>query len=314
MLRKDQSGQPHSESILILFAAIAPSLWATSFLAVKFVVVTIPPFTAAAFRFILVVVLLWTLLFALRIHGRQHPTLRDVPLLAATGLCQTTFYFALQYWGLQLTTASNGAVLVNTRPIFVTLIATLFLHELITWRKGLGVALAFAGVVTIIGYDALSLLNGSSEQLLGNLALLLNAVSGAVGLVLTKRVVTRFGPFPSLAYTNTFGALGLIVFSAAELVQRGSLPSTTLSPWLALVYQAVFTTIVAHMLWNTVLSQKDASWAAVFLYITPVMTALLSWAFLAEQPTWNLILGALFVFAGTHLVTQRRTADDHRGT
>ena len=306
MLQKEQYGQPYSESILILFAAIAPSLWATSFLAVKYVVVSIPPFTAAAFRFIIVVAMLWALLFALRIRIRQRPALRDVPLLAATGLCQTTFYFALQYWGLQLTTAANGAVLVNTRPIFVTLIAALFLHEIITWRKGLGVALAFAGVVTIIGYDALALLNGGSEQLLGNIALLLNAVSGAVGLVLTKRVIARFGPFPSLVYTNTFGALGLIAFSAVELAERGSLPAATLPPWLALIYQAVFTTIIAHVLWNTVLNQKDASWAAVFLYITPVMTALLSWAFLAEQPTWNLIAGAALVFLGTHLVTQRK--------
>ena len=309
-----QKASAYSESTLVLFAAIAPSLWATSFLAVKYVVVSIPPFTAAAFRFIIVVALLWALLFALRVQVRQRPAWRDVPLLAATGLCQTTFYFALQYWGLQLTTASEGAVLVNTRPIFVTLIAALFLHELITWRKGIGVALAFAGVVTIIGYDALSLLNGSDEQLLGNGALLLNAVSGAIGLVLTKRVIARFGPFPALAYTNTFGAVGLIAFAAAELAERGSLPTATLSPWLALIYQAVFTTIIAHVLWNVVLSRKDASWAAVFLYITPVMTALLSWAFLGEQPTWALIVGAALVFAGTHLVAQRRQAGDRQGT
>jgi drug/metabolite transporter (DMT)-like permease len=282
-------------------------LWATSFLAVKYVVQTIPPFTAAAFRFVIVIIILWALLFVLKVRSPRWPGLKDMPLIAATGLCQTTFYFAFQYWGLRWTTASNGAVLGNTRPIFVTLIAILFLHEIVTWRKTSGIIVAFIGVLLIIGFDSLYHLGSSTEEFVGDMALVLSAASGAVGLVLTKRVIGRFGPFPSLAYTNSFGALGLVVLAIAEIQSLGTFPKTTLTPWLALVYQAVFTTIVAHVLWNTVLSRKDASWAAVFLYITPVMTALLSWAFLSEQPTWNLVAGAALVFWGTYLVTRQNS-------
>lgn len=304
MVSQNEQQKPLSESLITLFATVAPSMWATSFLAVKYVVQIIPPFTAAAFRFVLVIIILWTLLLILRVHGPRRPTLRDTPLVAATGLCQTTFYFAFQYWGLRLTTASNGAVLGNTRPIFVTLLAALFLHEAFTRRKASGIGLAFVGVMFIIGPDSLPIARSTTEQLIGNVALLLSSVSGAIGLVLTKRVVARFGPLPSLVYTNSFGALGLLVLAAIELTRIGGLPPTPVTPWLALVYQAVFTTILAHILWNTVLSRKNASWAAVFLYITPVMTALLSWLFLGEQPTWNLLVGAALVFLGTYLVTR----------
>lgn len=305
MFDQTQEQKPLSGDLVTLFAVVAPSLWATSFLAVKYVVQIIPPFTAAAFRFVIVIIILWTLLLILQVHAPRRPTLRDAPLVAATGLCQTTFYFAFQYWGLRLTTASEGAVLGNTRPIFVTLIAALFLHEALTRRKASGIGLAFLGVVFIIGLDSLPTASSTTEQFIGNIALLLSSVSGAIGLVLTKRVVSHFGPLPSLAYTNSFGALGLLFLAAIELTRTGGLPPTTVTPWLALVYQAVFTTILAHILWNTVLSRKDASWAAVFLYITPVMTALLTWIFLDEQPTWNLIVGASFVFLGTYLVTRR---------
>ncbi len=98
MLQKEQYGQPYYSKDPHSVAAIARVCGRTSFLAVKYVVVSIPPFTAAAFRFIIVVSHALGAALRPRIRIRQRPALRDVPLLAATGLCQHTFYFALQYW------------------------------------------------------------------------------------------------------------------------------------------------------------------------------------------------------------------------
>ena len=107
----EQTQRSQPESYMIWLAAIPPSLWATSFLAAKYAVRTIPPFTAAAFRFVLVAGILWTLLFLFK--AGQRVTARQVPALALTGLFQTTLYFAFQYVGLTLSTASIGSILVN---------------------------------------------------------------------------------------------------------------------------------------------------------------------------------------------------------
>lgn len=300
-MREGQRTQ--SDRLIVLYAMIAPALWATSFLAVKYAVQTISPFAAAAFRFFLVFGIFWALLAIFQRDARPVKW-SDVPLLAATGLFQTTLYFAFQYWGLTLTTASNAAVLSNTRPIFVAIIAMLFLHEAFLWRKTAGIGLAFVGVMFITGWGSLLGSVATPEQLIGDLLLLLNAISGAIGLVLTKRVVDMFGPLPSLAYTNSFGFLGLALLAGWELGRGATLSFAPAAPWLALVYQAVFTSVVAHFLWNSVLSKKDASWAAVFLYITPVVTVLLSWLLLGEELTWGLAVGAALVVLGTHLVTR----------
>ncbi len=287
----------------VAYAVIAPSLWATSFLAVKFAVQTIPPLTAAAFRFLIVAAILWGLLWALR-QG-QPVSWRQVPLLALTGLFQTTFYFALQYSGLTVTSVSVGAILVNTRPIFIALIAVLFLQERLRRAQTLGILIAFSGVVltTVQGSGADFALG--SPHLSGDLMLLLNAVSGAIGLVLTKQVLRTFKPLTALVYTNSFGALGLLPFAAWELAHGAGVSSPSAAPWLALVYQAIFTTVIAHFLWNTVLSRVDASWAAVFLYITPVVAIFLSWIVFGEPLTWLLLLGAGLVILGTHLVSRK---------
>jgi len=293
----------HVDSRTFAFAVIAPSLWATSFLAAKFAVSSIPPLTAAAFRFLLVAAVLWLMLWLF--HQSQPVSWRDVPLLALTGLFQTTFYFALQYSGLTVTTASNGAILVNTRPIFVALIAILFLHETFGRTEAMGIAVAFGGVMLITVQSSGPRLGLTSDHLLGDLLLLLNAISGAVGLILTKRVLFSFKPLTALVYTNSCGALGLLPFAAWELAHGANVTSSSAAPWLVLIYQAVFTTVIAHLLWNTALAKVKASWAAVFLYITPVVAIVLSWIILGEPLTWPLMLGTALVITGTHLVSRR---------
>jgi drug/metabolite transporter (DMT)-like permease len=291
------------DSRTVAFAVIAPSLWATSFLAAKFAVQSIPPLTAAAFRFLIVAAILWSLLWLLR-QG-QPVSWHDAPLLALTGLFQTTFYFALQYSGLTLTTASTGAILVNTRPIFVALIAILFLCERLGRSETAGILIAFAGVVLITIQSPGAQLTLNSQHVLGDVLLLFNALSGAVGLILTKRVLRKFKPLPALVYTSSFGAAGLLPFAAWELARGATFGSPSAGPWLALIYQAIFTTVIAHILWNTVLSKVEASWAAVFLYITPVVAIFLSWVVLGEPLTWVLLLGSALVILGTHLVSRR---------
>lgn len=307
-MEQTQRSQP--ESYMIWLAVIPPSLWATSFLAAKYAVRTIPPFTAAAFRFVLVAGILWTLLFLFK--AGQRVIASQVPALALTGLFQTTLYFAFQYAGLTLSTASIGSILVNTRPIFVTLIAVLLLREKLTWPKACGTGVAFAGVILITGLGSPASLSLTSEQMLGDVLFLLNALSGAIGLVLTKRVLTQFKPLPALVYTSSFGALGLWPFAAWELWQGKTVSFDSPAPWLALVYQAIFTSVVAHLVWNKVLSRTEASWAAVFLYITPVMTVVLSWALLGESLTWVLTLGTALVILGTHLVSHRAPVAQRR--
>ncbi|UCC75995.1 MAG: DMT family transporter, partial [Anaerolineales bacterium] len=112
-------GQPNadhtaSRQAIMAEAVIAAALWGTSYVAAKVVVQSLPPLTAAAFRFLTVAVLLW---IATLVTGRWQAVQRgDWQWLALAGLLQTSIYFSLQYVGIQLTSASNTSVIVNVRP------------------------------------------------------------------------------------------------------------------------------------------------------------------------------------------------------
>ena len=238
----------------------------------------------------------------------QRPKVKkgDWPWLALAGLFQTSFYFALQYAGIGLTSASNTAVIVNTRPIFVVLLSVLILREPLTSRRLGGILVAFVGVAFITTKGSLDGLGLQRDELWGDLLIILNAVSGAIGMILVKRALGKYSPFHTLVLTGTFGALGLLPFAAVEVARRGGMPAAPLAPWLVLAYQALFCSVVPHIMWNNVLARIDASRAAIFFYVTPIVAVLLSAVFLNETISIYFAVGALLVMGGAYLTMSAR--------
>jgi drug/metabolite transporter (DMT)-like permease len=283
------------------WAALAAGLWGTSYVAAKVAVRSVPPLTAAAFRFLVVAVLLW--IGMLTGKRWQRVERGDWPWLALAGLLQTTVYFALQYAGIGLTTASNTSVIVNTRPVLVTILSAALLHERLTTRKTSGMLLAFLGVFTLSSRGSLAGLSLGATHVRGDFLIVLNAVSGALGIVVNKKVLAKYRPFPALAYTQTLGAAGLVPLAAVELARLGSFPTAESGSWLLLIYQAVFSTVIAHLFWNRALAHMEASRAAVFIYLAPLVTAVLSHFLLGEAIGIYFVAGALLVLGGALLVT-----------
>ena len=285
---------------LVLAAVIPPALWASSVVAAKLVVATTPPFTAATIRFLMAAALMWVV-WLVYPGARQHVELRDYPFLAVAGFFQTSLYFALQYAGVEHTTAGNASVLVNTRSLIVLVLAALFLRERLSTAKVAAILVGFAGVLVITARGSLSNLSWASDHAWGDLLILANALSGAIGLVLTKRVLSKYRPVPALVHTMTWGAIGLLPFGAFEAVRLGGIPPIGFDPWLILVYQAVFCSLVAHMIWNNVLVRMQASQAAVFIYVSPLVGVLLAWLLLGESIPPSLLLGTGLIVLAAHL-------------
>jgi len=292
-----------------VWATVASMLWGTSYVAAKYAVGYVPPFTAAAFRFAVVAVICLPLL---RITKKGQQVERgDWAGLIMVGLFQTSFYFALQYAGISLTTAANTSVIVNVRPVFAAILSAIVLHESVSSRKMAGTLLAFVGVLVLSTKGSLAVLSLQSEHVAGDFLILLNAISGGIGLVVNKAVLRKFRPFPAMVYTQTIGAIGLLPFAAVEIASRGSFPRAPALPWLLLIFQGVFSTILAHLFWNRALAQLEASRAAVFIYIAPLTTSILSWLLLREALGISFVGGALLVLFGAYLTTSAIDSSNH---
>lgn len=283
--------------LALLFAFLTATLWGTAYVAAKYALQTLPPFTAAAARFVLAVTVLWPLLLATRRVEKLER--RDLPLLIAASLFQATFYFALQYAGMQHTTAANTALIVNTRPIFVAILSALWLHQALRRRQVMGILLAFAGVVVIVWGGTEGWRGFSRSRIFGDVLILLNAFSGALAIILLKQMVDRYSPLVTAVYTTTVGAVGLIPLAVWEVASGGWPAGSTVS-WAAVVYMALANTAIPYLLWYNALSSLKEWEAAVFLYLTPVISVMLSALLLNERMGAWLVLGGAMVLLGAY--------------
>jgi drug/metabolite transporter (DMT)-like permease len=180
-------------------------LWGSSYLLIKLALVGIPPFTLIAAR---VAIAAFLLLAMMRMRGARLPadgaTWRALVLQA---FFNSIGAWTVLAWGQQYVDSGLAGVLNSTSPLFAFLLTALWTrHEAITLRKAVGALLGLAGVVLLLGVDALA---GIGQQLLAQIALLFGAFLYACAALNGRR-------FNALAPTVT--AAGTMLCATVVLV------------------------------------------------------------------------------------------------
>ena len=275
-------------------------IWAYSWVVMKQVLAYAGPFHFAALRYLLGA----AVLFAALLLSRQ--SLRPPPLLPTLliGLCQTTAFQGLEQWALLDGGAGHVALLAYTMPFWAVLLAWLMLGERPTSRHWLGLALAAIGLLCII--EPWRPLGSATSTLLA----ILGGLAWAAGTVLSKRLFQRHAPdvLNLTAWQMLIGgvALGLL---ALVVPQR---PIVWNAAFIAgLAYSAVLASAVAWWLWSIVLQRLPTTVASVSSLGVPVLSVLLAWWLLHEQPSPLEATGIVFVLLGLLAVsgvgTRRRS-------
>ncbi|HEU4516076.1 MAG TPA: DMT family transporter, partial [Steroidobacteraceae bacterium] len=150
------------------------AIWGLNIVAVKLSADRFPPVFLSFLRFLIVGLVVWPWL---RIRRGEMRWL----LVAAT--CSGGLQFALMYSGVALSGNMSSVAIAGQLGVpFATLLSVALLGETIHWRRWLGIAMSFAGVV-LIGFSPAVLTSWA-----GLLLIVIAAFVGAVGLVAIKRV------------------------------------------------------------------------------------------------------------------------------
>ncbi len=139
-------------------------------------------------------------------------------------------------------------------------------------------------------------------MLIGNSALY------AAYLVLSRPILTRHGALP---------VIGWVFGLATPLILPYAGPDLAALPWAevpgpalgGLAYIVIGPTLLGYALSAYALRAVPASTAAVFVYIQPFVTGVVSGRFLGERPSWQTVAAALLIFAGVAVVSKRSAAD-----
>jgi len=209
--------------------------------------------------------------------------------------------FVFVYLGLYYTTASHAVILLYTAPLFVALGAHWLLPaESLTPRKGIGLILAFLGVLATF-WDSLHV--PTRLQLLGDLLSLTAGFLWAATSLYLKRIVrTSMTPSQMLFYQLGFSAVQLSVMSV--LLEPN--PIKDLSPLVltSLAYQGVIVAFASYLVWFWLIQVYPVSDISGFTFFTPIFGILLGGLLLREPLTAALLIGGALVTTGMALVNR----------
>ena len=271
--------------LIPLFAAFV--LWGSQYVISKIALRTVPPVTLLALRYLVSVPALF---IVLRLRHALTPVKKgDWPILFAIGFTGYFASFCLQMLGINRLTGSASSLLGAMNPIFIPILAALFLHERITPAKIACVALSMAGVVVIVGVDG-------TVDASGALLMLASVFLWSTASIIIRRVSGRYDPM-QIALIAILCALPLT--GGWSLIELQSVPcSFTLESVLAVLYMGVLGTAVTHSLWNYSLRVMDASFCSMFYPMQPLVSSILGVLFLHEAVTPGFVIGALMICCG----------------
>jgi drug/metabolite transporter (DMT)-like permease len=282
--------------------------WGSSFVIVKVLLGDgLSPIAIATFRFLVAGALF---LIALLAKKRVSPNYKlkvagkDLLTLLALALMGVTFFFTIQYTGIQLAGASIAAILVCLlSPILITIFSNRFLGEQLTKKQFVGIATAIAGTLLVVSTDLLNL-EGSMNSLVGTLILLSTPVMWAVYSLLGQKIMQKYDAFLVVSYVSLLGGLCLIPFSLAENSFSQILTLSNIQ-WLGILYLASTCSLLGYYIWFYVL-KKAGSTASTFLFAEPLITAIFAVMFVNEVLYPSVIAGAVLIFIGVLVATKNQ--------
>lgn len=267
------------------------AIWGFNIVAVKLSADRFPPVFLTFLRFLMVGLVVWPWL---RLRRGEMRWL----LTAAT--CSGGLQFALMYSGVALSENMSSVAIGGQLGIpFATLLSVLLLGERIHWRRWLGIALAFFGIV-LVGFSPEVFQSWS-----GLLLIVIAAFVGAVGLVAIKRV-HELEPLELQAWL-AWGSVPLLLPLSLLLEdgQLASLREAGASGWSALLYSVVLASLVAHTAYFALIRRYPVSSVAPVTVLTPLFSVFFSVALLGDVLEWRMIVGGLLTLSGVTVILVR---------
>ncbi len=245
------------------------------------------------------------LLVLARATGRFRLIARkDWPLLIVSSVLGLILNQWLFVTGLSLTTAINSTLICTTIPISTLLIGLIFGTDRIAWRRTLGIVLAMAGVILLIGRGPQEL---SSATRTGDLFIVANSLCYGAYIAISKDLVRRYSALNVITWVFIVGTIATIPVGAISIA-RMPLREVSIGVWLAVAYVILMPTAVAYFLNAWALARVPPSTVAVYIYLQPLFAFALAPLVLGEPLGARAIVSSLMIFVGVVIVTRRRRA------
>ena len=309
LLAADQAGggtKPGTASATTgyLVGALCWLLSANVYIAVKWVVEDLPPFTLALCRAFLAALVLLPFVYSYRAEMLTLLKERWIELLVigGSGLFLTQ---GLIFLGLLYTDVINCGLIISLMPIITMVLAFFVLGEPMGAWQAIGAAISFIGMIVIIVHGELSQLLGLNFNI-GELWVLLGALGFGLYTVLLRRAKFTLDRLPLLVMLLLAGSIVGIPFSAVEILM-GEKFSMDMRGALALGYCAIFGGAIMYLLFNWSIEILGAAKAGLLMYLQMLFVPFFAYLLLGEKLQAYHFVGGALILLGIVVIVAKAT-------
>lgn len=275
----------------VLAALATVILWGCNFVAVKVAVTDVPPYFVTSIRFALLAILLSPFLRVSRAHAKD---------IAGYALIMGVGHFSIMFYAIQFLDISTTGIVLQLGTPFVVLLAWLMLKETFGIYRMAGMALAFTGIVILIGVPT------AGVDVAALLVLVVAAFMWALGSIRAKQIAD-VSPFTLIAWMGLIVspvALGLSYLFEADQVAR----LTEAAPrfWYGLAYMTLASSIAGYGLWYWLLNRYEVTAVAPYNLLVPLIAVASGVTIMGDELTLTKLIGGGMILGGVALITVRQ--------
>ena len=280
------------DKIWVYAAAILATLfWGFSFVWFKQALLVYKPITIVFLRLAIATIVLNIYII---IAGKtQSISRKDLKLFLLLAFFEPFCYFLGESFGLTLISATVGAIIISTIPLFTPIFTYFLVKERITIYGIVGLIVSFFGVLLIVVRDY------SGASTIKGVILMFIAVFSAIGYgIMVKKLAVKYSGVTIVKWQNIFG---LIYFTPVFLIFEWShfiSTTPTLSSIITITKLAIFPSTMSFILIAYVIKKVGLINANIFANLIPVFTAVIAYVILKESLELQKIMGILIVICG----------------
>lgn len=288
-----------SELKFVLMMLIAIIFWAFAFPFIRIGLDELSYINLTIMRFFIVCCILLILLVIIpkKFSKLQKKDIIPIFILGFFGVI--VYHLGLNYGELYVS-PSAASLIIATIPIQILILAAIFLKEKITSIKLLGIILALIGVLIISIWGTKDTVF-EIKYITAAIAIFIAAIVAAFYTIAGKKLLARYSGLSLTVYAILLGSIGLLPLTINDsLVSQVS--NLSIKGWSAIIFLGVFSTVIGYIIWYVALEKKTASEISIYLYLTPILSTIISYFLLNEEITVMFILGGFLVIAGLVIV------------
>ena len=270
-------------------------LWSSAFITTKPIIDNSDPFSALAFRFIIVAFGF----FLFSVYSKQKIIIQKKNLIESffSGVLFHGFYLGGVFFSISKGMPTGiAALIVTLQPILTNALSGPILNEKVTIQQWIGVILGFVGAAIVLGFDV-----GSDIPMIGLIATIISLIAITASTIWQKKLSNNL----PLSVSNMYQAIGgftfhlmIIIFFAKPYIDF------TKTFVIAMGHQILLVSFGAFTILMYLIKNNSASKTVSIFFLIPATSAFMAWLFLNENLTNLDLLGFLITTIGVYIATR----------